>query len=369
MDNVHRSRFTKPTPVQKFSIPIGLNNRDLMACAQTGSGKTGGFLFPLIISMLNNPPLYRVPPDYRTYPTALILSPTRELAEQIYKEAEKFCFKTGIYPVVVYGGVQFKDQLREVERGADILVGTPGRLLDFYQRGKVSFSAIKYLILDEADKMLNMGFEEQIREIVNKSDMPKERQTSMFSATFPKEIQKLATDFLNDYLFLAIGRVGAAASDIIQQVLYVPEEEKIAYISHFIRNNENDRILIFVDTKRQADILQNELSSRSFRCAAIHGDRSQEERDSALNNFRKKYTPILIATDVASRGLDIPDVQYVINYDLPSNIEDYVHRIGRTGRAGNEGHAISYFNDNNKNIAADLIERLNENGIYYNNIK
>lgn len=251
--------------------------------------------------------------------------------------------------------------MREVERGADILVGTPGRLVDFYQRGKVSFSGIKYLILDEADKMLNMGFEPQIRQIVDDSDMPKDRQTSMFSATFPKEIQELASDFLKDYLFLAIGRVGAAASDIVQSVLYVPENEKEAFLCHFIREHPEERILVFVDTKRQADVLQNALNIQNIGCASIHGDRSQEDRDIALDGFRKGLIPILVATDVASRGLDIPDVQYVINYDLPSNIEDYVHRIGRTGRAGNEGHAISYYNDNNRNISNDLIDRLIEN--------
>lgn len=206
-----------------------------------------------------------------------------------------------------------------------------------------------------------MGFEPQIRQIVDESDMSKDRQTSMFSATFPKEIQELASDFLKDYLFLAIGRVGAAASDIVQSVLYVPENEKQAFLSHFIREHPDERILVFVDTKRQADILQNELNVQSIGCAAIHGDRSQEDRDIALDGFRKGIIPILVATDVASRGLDIPDVQYVINYDLPSNIEDYVHRIGRTGRAGNEGHAISYYNDNNRNITTDLIDRLIEN--------
>lgn len=209
--------------------------------------------------------------------------------------------------------------------------------------------------------MLDMGFEPQIRAIVEQSGMPRARQTLMFSATFPDEIQRLAGDFLIDYVFLAVGRVGGAAQDIEQRVIYVEDAEKDAYLLHELKKWGNGRILIFVETKRKADILQRYLATQHFQAASIHGDRSQADREEALSAFKLNRVQILVATDVAARGLDIPDVSLVINYDTPQNIEDYVHRIGRTGRAGNTGVAISFINESNRPVARDLYDLLTEN--------
>lgn len=214
--------------------------------------------------------------------------------------------------------------------------------------------------MDEADRMLDMGFEPQIRAIVQEKGMSTDRQTLMFSATFPNPIQRLAGDFLNDYVFLAVGRVGGAAQDITQNVVYVHENDKQAYLLHELENADNGRVLIFVETKRKADSLCTFLYDQRFYVAAIHGDRSQYEREEALKAFKLNRVQILVATDVAARGLDIPDVSLVINYDTPQNIDDYVHRIGRTGRAGNTGTAVSFINENNRPIAGDLYDLLVE---------
>ncbi len=364
--NLDLCKYDKPTPVQKYSIPIGLAGRDMMACAQTGSGKTGGFLFPTLAVMLKNAPV-EAPPSSggrsrKIFPTTLILAPTRELASQIYDEARKFCYCTGIAPVVIYGGAEVGKQLRELERGCDMLVATPGRLVDLIERGRVSLAGIRFLILDEADRMLDMGFEPQIRRLVEQEDMTRDRQTFMFSATFPREIQRLASDFLEDYIFLTVGRVGSASKDVKQQVEYVEQYDKEDYVIRFLNQVQDGLILIFVETKRGADFLEDLLCREGFPATSIHGDRSQREREAALNSFKTGRTPVLVATDVAARGLDINGVTQVINFDMPSNIDDYVHRIGRTGRVGNVGHALSLLNDKNRNIARELYDLLVENG-------
>jgi len=363
--NLDRAGFSKPTPVQKFSLPIGVAGRDLMACAQTGSGKTGGFLFPAITLMLKNravSPENFGQPSRKSYPNTLVLAPTRELASQIHEEALKFCYCTGIAPVVVYGGADVRQQLRELERGCDLLVATPGRLVDFLERGRVGLECVRYLILDEADRMLDMGFEPQIRRIVEEEGLPRDRQTMMFSATFPKEIQRLAADFLQNYVFLTVGRVGSAAADITQKVEYVEENDKLAFLVRILNSIEAGLVLIFVETKRSADQLEYTLQLEGYPASSIHGDRSQAEREEALASFRSARTPLLVATDVAARGLDIENVTLVLNYDAPSSIDDYVHRIGRTGRAGNKGTAITFMNSRNSNIARDLLDLLSENG-------
>lgn len=371
MDNVERSQFTEPTPVQKYSIPIGLANRDLMACAQTGSGKTAGFLFPLIAQMTKNKAVPRpshLPPSCAC-PNAVILSPTRELTTQIYDEARKFAYRTGIRTVVVYGGADVIDQLNELRQGVDILVATPGRLVDFIERGRVSMACVKHLVLDEADRMMDMGFEPQITKIISQSDMPPAgyeaggRQTFMFSATFAEPIQRLASKFLHDYIFLAVGRVGQTASDIEQKLLYVEPSDKTKTLINHLTGLENGLILVFVATKRLADSLEYQLSCNGFPAVSLHGDKSQEEREFALSNFKSGVKPILVATDVASRGLDIGGVTHVFNYDLPTNIDDYVHRIGRTGRVGNTGIAVSFMSDADRTIAQDLYKLFVENNI------
>jgi ATP-dependent RNA helicase DDX3X len=344
-------------------------NWPLTFSLQTGSGKTAGFLFPILSASFTNGP--RAPPAETTpsygrsrkaYPTALILAPTRELVNQIHEEARKFAYRSWVRPAVVYGGADINSQLRLIERGCDLLSATPGRLVDLIERGRISLSNIRYLVLDEADRMLDMGFEPQIRRIVQEEDMPgiHERQTLMFSATFPRDIQMLAKDFLKDYIFLSVGRVGSTSENITQKIEYVEDADKRSVLLDLLHSNKTGLTLVFVETKRMADMLSDFLLSNSFATTSIHGDRTQREREMALQTFRTGRTPIMVATAVAARGLDIPNVTHVINYDLPSDIDDYVHRIGRTGRAGNTGVSTAFFNRGNKNIVRDLVDLLRE---------
>ncbi|KAE9619502.1 hypothetical protein Lal_00022740 [Lupinus albus] len=370
--NIQRCKYVKPTPVQRYAIPISLAGRDLMACAQTGSGKTAAFCFPIISGIMREQSVQRPRVARTAFPMALILSPTRELSCQIHDEAKKFSYQTGVKVVVAYGGAPINQQLRELERGVDILVATPGRLVDLLERARVSLQMIRYLALDEADRMLDMGFEPQIRKIVEQMDMPPPgmRQTLLFSATFPKEIQGLASDFLSNYVFLAVGRVGSSTDLISQRVEYVLESDKRSHLMdllHAQRENETNGkqflTLVFVETKKGADALEHCLCVNGFPATSIHGDRTQQERELALRSFKSGNTPILVATDVAARGLDIPRVAHVVNFDLPNDIDDYVHRIGRTGRAGKMGLATAFFNDSNLSMAkplADLMQEANQ---------
>ncbi|PON46605.1 DEAD-box ATP-dependent RNA helicase [Parasponia andersonii] len=370
--NIRRCKYVKPTPVQRHAIPISLGGRDLMACAQTGSGKTAAFCFPIISGIMREPNIQRPRGTRTVFPLALILSPTRELSSQIHDEARKFSYQTGVRVVVAYGGAPINQQLRELERGVDILVATPGRLVDLLERARVSLQMIRYLALDEADRMLDMGFEPQIRKIVEQMDMPPAglRQTMLFSATFPREIQRMAADFLSDYIFLAVGRVGSSTDLIVQRVEFVHEADKRSHLMDLLHAQKENGThgkqaltLVFVETKKGADALEYWLTSSGFPATSIHGDRSQQEREYALRSFKTGKTPILVATDVAARGLDIPHVAHVINFDLPNDIDDYVHRIGRTGRAGKTGLATAFFNENNTSLArplADLMQEANQ---------
>lgn len=342
-----------------------------MACAQTGSGKTASFLIPILYQMYHDGPSKDNPPDAagtryqrsKQYPLALVLAPTRELASQIFDEARKFAYRSQVKPCVVYGGADIAMQMRELGKGCHLLVATPGRLVDMLERGKIGLDCIRHVVLDEADRMLDMGFEPQIRRIVEKDTMPKTgtRQTLMFSATFPKEIQILARDFLHNYVFLAVGRVGSTSENITQKVVWVEENDKRSFLLDLLNASGPGCLkLVFVETKKGADSLDSYLYSEGYPCVSIHGDRSQKEREEALKQFRDGRMPILVATAVAARGLDIPNVKHVINFDLPSDIEEYVHRIGRTGRVGNLGLATSFFNEKNKNIVRDLVDLLVE---------
>uniref|UniRef100_A0A2A4K6T1 RNA helicase n=1 Tax=Heliothis virescens TaxID=7102 RepID=A0A2A4K6T1_HELVI len=371
--NIASARYDKPTPVQKYAIPIVLGRRDVMACAQTGSGKTAAFLVPILNQMYEAGPVKHMGPHIRRkqYPLGLVLAPTRELATQIFDEARKFAYRSRVRPCVVYGGSPIHEQFRELERGCHLLVATPGRLVDMLARGRVALDHCRHLVLDEADRMLDMGFEPQIRKIVESHTMPKtgERQTLMFSATFPKQIQVLAQDFLYNYVFLAVGRVGSTSENITQKVVWVEEMDKRSFLLDLLnasnllqraRPEEDQLILVFVETKKGADQLEEYLDNLGYPVTSIHGDRTQREREEALRRFRSGQTPILVATAVAARGLDIPHVRHVINFDLPSDVEEYVHRIGRTGRMGNLGVATSFFNDTNRGLARDLVELLVE---------
>lgn len=371
INNIELAGYKVPTPVQKYSIPIVMGGRDLMACAQTGSGKTGGFLFPILSQAYQTGPSAAPPTQSggygygrqrKAYPTSLILAPTRELVSQIFDEARKFAYRSWVRPCVVYGGADIGSQLRQIERGCDLLVATPGRLVDLIERGRISLQNIKYLVLDEADRMLDMGFEPQIRRIVEGEDMPPTaaRQTLMFSATFPRDIQMLARDFLKEYIFLSVGRVGSTSENITQKVEYVEDIDKRSVLLDILHTHGAGLTLIFVETKRMADSLSDFLINQGFPATSIHGDRTQREREKALEMFRSRRCPILVATAVAARGLDIADVQHVVNYDLPTDIDDYVHRIGRTGRAGNTGIATAFFNRGNRGVVRDLIELLKE---------
>ncbi|XP_059418158.1 ATP-dependent RNA helicase DDX3X-like isoform X13 [Carassius carassius] len=376
MGNITLSRYTRPTPVQKYAIPIIKAKRDLMACAQTGSGKTAAFLLPVLSQIYTDGPGEALQATKastqqengkyvrrKQFPISLVLAPTRELALQIYDEARKFSYRSRVRPCVVYGGADIGQQIRDLERGCHLLVATPGRLVDMMERGKIGLDYCKYLVLDEADRMLDMGFEPQIRRIVEQDTMPPKgsRQTMMFSATFPKEIQILARDFLEEYIFLAVGRVGSTSENITQKVVWVEENDKRSFLLDLLNATGKDSLtLVFVETKKGADALEDFLYREGYACTSIHGDRSQRDREEALHQFRSGRCPIMVATAVAARGLDISNVKHVINFDLPSDIEEYVHRIGRTGRVGNLGLATSFYNDKNSNITKDLLDILVE---------
>nr|BAJ07808.1 putative vasa protein [Anneissia japonica] len=360
-NNVMKAKYEKPTPVQKHGIPIIAAGRDLMACAQTGSGKTAAFLLPIISGILRDG-VQSGSLSFVQTPQCIIVSPTRELAIQIFNEARKFSHNTILRPVVIYGGTSVQYQTNDVGKGCHILVGTPGRLQDFIDRQKISVEKCNYLVLDEADRMLDMGFGPAMERLVNNPNMPKkgDRQTLMFSATFPDEVQKRASEYLNNYLFLTIGRIGGATPDVEQRVIEVDQFQKKDKLIEILHDSpEDDKTLVFVETKRSADFLASLLSQSGFPTTSIHGDRMQKEREEALRDFKTGRAPVMVATSVAARGLDIPKVKHVINYDLPEDISEYVHRIGRTGRVGNLGKATSFFDSSkNGNVARALIKTL-----------
>jgi len=368
MSNVERAGYKTPTPVQKNALPIIMDGRDLMACAQTGSGKTVAFLLPIMNKIIES----RIPSTLcdngRVGPQAIIITPTRELAIQIYDEARKFSAGSDIISQVVYGGTSVNSQKYLLNRGCNILVATPGRLLDFVERGYVTFSQVMYLILDEADRMLDMGFMPDIRRCVCNPSMPAKnlRQTLMFSATFPPEIRRSAQEFLHNHLFLKVGLVGGACSDVKQTFLQASKFEKRDKLLDLLKNpsrNQRERTLVFVKTKRNADFLASLLCDEGLDTTSIHGDRLQREREEALDDFKSGRRPILVATAVAARGLDIKDVMHVVNYDMPDEVEEYVHRIGRTGRVGNTGRATSFIDvHEDHNITSPLVKVLVDAG-------
>jgi len=318
--------FSSPTPIQAQSWPIAMQNQDIVAIAKTGSGKTLGYLLPAFIH------LRRRCNNTQMGPTVLVLAPTRELATQIQEEAIKFGRSSRISCTCLYGGAPKGPQLRDLERGVDIVVATPGRLNDILETKKVNLKQISFLALDEADRMLDMGFEPQIRKIVN--EIPRQRQTLMYTATWPKEVRKIAGDLLNNPVQVTIGTIDelAANNSITQYIEVVPPMEKQRRLEQILRGQEpGSRVIIFCSTKRMCDNLARSLG-RQFGAIAIHGDKTQGERDWVLGQFRTGKSPVLVATDVAARGLDIKDIRVVLNYDFPTGVEDYVHRIGRTGQ-------------------------------------
>ncbi|XP_026381855.1 DEAD-box ATP-dependent RNA helicase 14-like isoform X2 [Papaver somniferum] len=349
---VHQAGFSAPTPIQAQSWPIALQSRDIVAIAKTGSGKTLGYLIPGFMH------LKRVRNNSQMGPTVLVLSPTRELATQIQDEAVKFGRSLRLQCTCLYGGAPKGPQLREIERGCDIVVATPGRLNDILEMRKISLRQVSYLVLDEADRMLDMGFEPQIRKIVN--EIPPRRQTLMYTATWPKEVRKIAADLLVKPVQVNIGNTDelAANKSITQHVEMVQPMEKQRRLEQILRSQEpGSKIIIFCSTKKMCDQLTRNIT-RNYGAAAIHGDKSQGERDYVLSQFRSGKAPILVATDVAARGLDVKDIRVVVNYDFPTGVEDYVHRIGRTGRAGATGLAYTFFSENDAKHASDLVKLL-----------
>ncbi|XP_054843650.1 probable ATP-dependent RNA helicase DDX4 isoform X2 [Eublepharis macularius] len=359
--NIARAGYSKLTPVQKHSIPIVLAGRDLMACAQTGSGKTAAFLIPILAQMMQDG-VSATQFKEQQEPECIIVAPTRELVNQIFLESRKFAYGTCIRPVVVYGGTQTNHSVRQIQQGCNILCATPGRLLDILGREKIGLSKLRYLVLDEADRMLDMGFGPDMKKLISNPGMPPkdERQTLMFSATFPEEIQRLAGEFLKiEYLFVVVGQVGGACSDVQQTILQVSQYDKRDKLVEILQGIGDKRTMVFVETKKKADFFATLLCQEKIKTTSIHGDREQREREEALHDFRSGRCPVLVATSVAARGLDIENVQHVINVDLPSSVDDYVHRIGRTGRCGNIGKAVSFFDPaTDSGIAQPLIKVL-----------
>uniref|UniRef100_A0A1J3J6R6 RNA helicase n=1 Tax=Noccaea caerulescens TaxID=107243 RepID=A0A1J3J6R6_NOCCA len=352
LQEVLTAGFSAPTPIQAQSWPIAMLGRDIVAIAKTGSGKTLGYLLPGFMH------LQRIRNDSRMGPTILVLSPTRELATQIQDEAVKFGRSSRISCTCLYGGAPKGPQLRDLDRGADIVVATPGRLNDILEMRRISLRQVSYLVLDEADRMLDMGFEPQIRKIVK--EIPTKRQTLMYTATWPKGVRKIAADLLVNPAQVNIGNVDelVANKSITQHIEVVAPMEKQRRLEQILRSQEpGSKVIIFCSTKRMCDQLTRNIT-RQFGAAAIHGDKSQPERDNVLNQFRSGRTPVLVATDVAARGLDVKDIRAVINYDFPNGVEDYVHRIGRTGRAGATGQAFTFFGDQDSKHASDLIKIL-----------
>lgn len=356
MSTIRAQGFSGPTPIQCQSWPMALAGRDVVAIAQTGSGKTIGFALPAMLHI--NAQALLSPGDG---PIALILAPTRELAVQIQQECTKFGSNSRIRNTAIYGGAPKGPQIRDLQRGVEIVIATPGRLIDMLETQKTNLRRITYLVMDEADRMLDMGFEPQIRKIV--SQIRPDRQTLMFSATWPKDVQKLANDFLQDMIQVNIGSMELTANHSITQIVEVCSdfEKRGKLVKHLDQiGAENAKVLIFVGTKRVADDITKYLRQDGWPALAIHGDKEQRERDWVLSEFKASRSPILIATDVASRGLDVKDVGYVINYDFPNNCEDYIHRIGRTGRAGMTGTSYTYFTTENAKSARELIGILKE---------
>uniref|UniRef100_A0A8C2Y560 RNA helicase n=1 Tax=Coturnix japonica TaxID=93934 RepID=A0A8C2Y560_COTJA len=361
--NISKTGYSKLTPVQKYSIPVIQAGRDLMACAQTGSGKTAAFLLPIVDRMMKDGVTASVFKKQQE-PQCIIVAPTRELINQIFLEARKFVYGTCIRPVVIYGGTQTGHSIRQIMQGCNILCATPGRLLDIIEKEKISLVEVKYLVLDEADRMLDMGFGLDMKKLISYPDMPSKdrRQTLMFSATFPQEVQRLAGEFLKtDYIFLVIGNTCGACSDVQQNILQVPRLSKRDKLIEVLQSTGGERTMVFVETKKKADYIAAFLCQENLPSTSIHGDREQREREIALHDFRSGKCQILVATSVAARGLDIENVQHVINFDLPNTIEDYVHRIGRTGRCGNPGKAVSFFDDqSDSHLVQSLLKVLSE---------
>jgi ATP-dependent RNA helicase DDX3X len=351
--NIANMGYKVPTTVQKYSFAYILAGKDLIVTSQTGSGKTAAFMLPVITQLLNR--------DIPFSPTVVVLAPTRELALQIQEHTDKFTHGTHIRTICVYGGTPIYQQLRELNYACHILIATPGRLIDILKRGNLTLSCVQFLILDEADRMLDMGFEPQIREVIEGYDMPPSgsRQTLLFSATFPREVQNLALSYMKkDMTRIEVG-LQDAPTLIDQNFEYSPDHSKMSALIDAL-NKVDGPTLVFAERKQYVDRIEDYLYDEGCAVVAIHGDRDMRDRLAALNAFTNGRARIMVATDVAARGIDIPNVAHVINLDLPTDLDSYIHRIGRTGRAGNRGIATSFWNENNERFLEVLIVHYNQ---------
>ena len=342
--------YVHPTPIQAQAVPIVLQGRDVMGAAQTGTGKTASFSLPIIQQLLAHANSSASPARHPV--RALILTPTRELADQVAENVKAYCRHTPLRATVVFGGVDMAPQTAALRSGIEIVIATPGRLLDHVQQKTLNLSQTQIFVMDEADRMLDMGFLPDLQRIINL--LPKQRQNLMFSATFSPEIKKLAGSFLKDPLLIEVARSNATAERVTQLIYKVEEEAKRDAVVHLLRGRDLKQVLVFSNTKIGASRLSRELEKHGIKAAAIHGDKTQNERMAALEAFKNGGIDVLVATDVAARGLDIAELPCVINYDLPYNAEDYVHRIGRTGRAGASGDALSLYSDKDARLLADI---------------
>jgi ATP-dependent RNA helicase RhlE len=371
---VRAAGYRSPTPIQTDAIPVVLAGRDVLGCAQTGTGKTAAFALPILQHLSKAPAGKRTAPvngrasehpmrtaDRRrkgrssrrpkgavsTRPIrSLVLCPTRELCQQIRDSFVTYGAHTGFRTTAVFGGVSQTPQVRSIQAGADIVVATPGRLIDLMGQGFVNLANVEILVLDEADRMLDMGFMPDIRRILPK--LPRQRQSLMFSATIPPPIRKLAADILHDPVPVQVARVSSPPSTVSHSVYHVERSKKVSLLVHLLKDSPADRVLVFSRTKRGADRLTQRLVRADVPAAAMHGDKSQFARTRALAEFRSARTPVLVATDLAARGLDVDDIALVVNFDLTAEPETYVHRIGRTGRAGASGAAVSFCTDQDR---------------------
>ncbi len=342
---VEKQGYLTPSAIQAQAIPAIIKGKDVMAAAQTGTGKTAGFTLPILEKLSSGP---RPKP---TQARTLILTPTRELAAQVEHSVMTYGKHLPLTSTVVFGGVKINPQIKRLQQGVDILVATPGRLLDLYQQKAVRFDQLEVLVLDEADRMLDMGFIHDIRKIL--SYLPGHRQNLMFSATFSKEIRALAKGMINNPVEISVSPRNTTVKSVKQWICPVDKKQKTALLSHLINQHQWTQVLVFSRTKHGSDRLARQLNSRDVRSAAIHGNKSQNQRTRALADFKKGKVQVLVATDIAARGIDIDQLPQVVNFDLPNVPEDYVHRIGRTGRAGSEGQAISL-------VSADEVKQLSD---------
>jgi len=349
---IEESGYTTPTPIQEQAIPTILEGRDVLGSAPTGTGKTAAFILPTLERLVTNPP--QVQGKKAQGPRVLVLVPTRELAMQVAKEAAKYSkHLTQMKTVCIYGGAPYPVQNRDLSRPYEILVATPGRLMDHMERGRISFARLELLILDEADRMLDMGFIEPVQEIAAKT--PEGRQTLMFSATFNRSVLNLAKDLLKNPVEISIAAEQVKQENIEQRVYPVDDlAHKYQILDHFLEDQTITQAIIFTATKRQADTLVEVLLEKGHSADALHGDMNQRQRSRTIEKLRRNQVRILIATDVAARGIDVQTITHVINFDLPNNAEDYVHRIGRTGRAGRTGIALSMASPKDRHLVRDI---------------